>query len=257
MRVGWLVVLAACGRIDFNPGSDAATVTGRCAAPVGHDEDGDGVDDACDGCPHIPDPEQIDTDGDGVDDICDPNPTIPTESIALFDPFTSLRPEWVLSGAMPTIVGDSAVIDALAGDAVMELEGAPAMDYFELGGAVGTAQVPSVKVEMYVKGTTQGYYYCELYDHGGATINFDLAYTLDGAAYGTGPIASLEAPLANGPFVLSLDHRPPKVVCGTRWPPGDDDQEPIPAVTEDRVGLHVVSDEVRLDYFIQIHTSQN
>lgn len=254
MRAGWVVVLAACGRIDFGSATDAASV-GRCAAPVGHDEDGDGVDDACDGCPHIPDPEQLDSDGDGVDDLCDPNPTTPTESIAMFDPFTSLRATWVLAGAMPTIVGDSAVIDALATDSVLELDGVPATDYYEFGGAVGAVQEPGVKVEIYVKGTQAGYYYCELYDHGGATINFDLAYTLDGATYNTGPITSLQAPLANGSFVISLDHRPPTVTCGTRWPPGDDDREPIPSgIDETRVGLHVVSDQVRIDYFIQIHT---
>jgi len=254
MRVGWIVALAACGRFGFDAGVDAPTA---CANAVGHDEDGDGIDDACDGCPHIADPEQIDSDGDGVDDICDPNPTVPTESIVRFDPFTSLRPMWTISGAVPTIDGDSATIDALGSDSVIELDDPPTTDYFEFGGAIGAAQPPDVQVEIYVKGPQSGYYYCELYDHGGSTINFDLAYTLDGTSYATGPVTNLQAPLANAPYVISLDQRPPNVGCGTKWPPGDTNREPIPTgLAADRVALHVIHAQVRIDYFIQIHTSQ-
>ena len=253
--VSALALAAACGRLDFGVVPDA-TVIARCANAVGHDEDGDGIDDACDGCPHIYDPEQIDSDGDGVDDVCDPNPTIPTESIALFDPFTSLRPIWMLSGgATPTIVGDSAVIDALNSDSVMALSVVPATDYFEFGGSVGAAQPPNVKVEISVKGNQPGYYYCELFDFGGTNINFDFAYTLDGTNYATGPITQLQAPLANAPFVLSLQHAPGSAVCGTKWPPGASDQDPIPqGLGEDSLELHVSSDQVRVDYFSQIPT---
>jgi hypothetical protein len=71
-----LVSVAACGRIGF--------LAEPCAHPAGHDEDGDGIDDACDVCPHLPDPAQIDTDGDGVGDACDPEPTIPRQQFLLF-----------------------------------------------------------------------------------------------------------------------------------------------------------------------------
>jgi Domain of unknown function (DUF4114)/IPT/TIG domain len=40
----------------------------RCDGP---DADGDGVADVCDGCPSVPDPEQLDRDGDLVGDACD------------------------------------------------------------------------------------------------------------------------------------------------------------------------------------------
>ncbi len=255
MRVGWIVVLAACGRFGFDAGVDGSSAR-SCAAPVGHDEDGDGIDDACDGCPHIADPDQIDSDGDGVDDICDPNPTVATESIARFDPFTSLSPMWTVIGVVPTVSGDSITIDALGTSAVIELDDPPTLDYYEFGGAIGAAQPPDVKVEIYIKGPQAGYYYCELYDHGGATINFDLAYTLDGTNYSTGPITDLQAPLANAPYVISLDQRPPNVGCGTKWPPGDTDHEPIPpGLAATSVGFHVNADQIRIDYFIQIHTS--
>ena len=254
MRVAWLVVFAACGRFGFDATVDAPAPA--CAIAVGHDEDGDGIDDACDGCPHIADPDQIDSDGDGVDDVCDPNPSVPTESIVRFDPFTSLRPMWTVMGATPTIDGDSATIDALGSDGVIELDDPPTFDYYEFGGAVGLNRQPDNKVEIYVKGPQAGYYYCELYDHGASMINFDLAYTLDGTTYATGPITPLQAPLANAAFVISLDQRPPNVDCGTSWPPSDTDHEPIPiGLAANRVALHVINDQVRIDYFIQIHTS--
>jgi hypothetical protein len=49
--------------------------SGRCAGNVcaGADRDGDGVADAVDNCPTVPNPEQRDTDGDGVGDACDPD----------------------------------------------------------------------------------------------------------------------------------------------------------------------------------------
>ena len=253
MRV-WIVGLLlaqACGRIGFSPGD-----AGDCA-PVGHDEDGDGIDDACDGCPHVFDPDQTDTDGDGVDDICDPDPTVPAESIAIFDPFTSQLPIWTIGGATPTFDGDSAVVDATSDDVTLELADAPALDHYEFGGSIGASFPPNVKIEITIRADDQHYYYCELYDFGGTTIHFDRAYTVDGMRYFTGTITDLQAPLANGRFVLSLARRPPQVTCGTTWPPGASVPDAIPSgISEDHVGLHLAGDQVRLDYFIQIHSSQ-
>src|SRR6266566_564910 len=45
--------------------------------PSAEDTDGDGISDAQDNCPAIPNPAQTDTDGDGVGDLCDPCPLAP------------------------------------------------------------------------------------------------------------------------------------------------------------------------------------
>lgn len=85
MAARWVVagmVVAACGRLDF----DAQPVAGDASA--GHDEDGDGIPDAVDVCPHIADPDQLDTDGDGVGDACDFDPTTPSQHWIAFAPLT-------------------------------------------------------------------------------------------------------------------------------------------------------------------------
>lgn len=92
-----LIALAGCGRVGFDAGArdggaqmtpdDATTElpadVRSDSLPVGHDEDGDGVPDSADSCPHLLGP-QLDSDGDGVGDACDPNPTVARDTIALF-----------------------------------------------------------------------------------------------------------------------------------------------------------------------------
>jgi len=82
MRWATVVLLAAaCGRVDFGArASDAFVVD----AVTGHDEDGDGVPDIIDVCPHLPDPDQLDSDGDGIGDACDPEPNNPRQKLVRF-----------------------------------------------------------------------------------------------------------------------------------------------------------------------------
>jgi hypothetical protein len=93
----WLVLglVAGCGRVDFG----AVSADAAPDMVVGHDEDGDGVPDAIDVCPCVPDPLQLDGDGDGVGDECDPQPMVPGQHLILFatmqpgdNPFTLTNP---------------------------------------------------------------------------------------------------------------------------------------------------------------------
>jgi hypothetical protein len=87
-----VLTLAACGRLGFGTTSttDADPTHDTVATCGGHDEDGDGIGDACDVCPTDPDPDQADRDGDGVGDACDPHPDTPGDKLVMFSPHVDM-----------------------------------------------------------------------------------------------------------------------------------------------------------------------
>lgn len=82
------LALAGCGRLEFGIVTDANVETISDVSLVGHDEDGDLIDDAIDPCPHLA-TVTPDNDSDGIGDACDPEPLTPTEQAPLF---WTLRP---------------------------------------------------------------------------------------------------------------------------------------------------------------------
>lgn len=255
MRARWILfALAACGRLGFGAqdGGGSATCT-----PVGHDEDGDGIDDACDDCPHVADPAQLDGDGDGVGDVCDPNPTSPREHITMFDPMTTRRPEWRFDFLPPSYTGDSIMVDTTNGDFLMTLTATPSTDYDEVGGSLG-AQNPAheVKIKVDARSASKAYYYCEIYDDTTSNrVNFDLAWTLDGTAYSTGNLQPMLNPLQNGHFTAGMRIAPPNVACTTAWSPGATNMQAIPgALVAQVLDFEFRGLVVTIDYFVQIHT---
>jgi len=79
---------------DVEPDNPADVVvdvppdTSTCT-PIGHDEDGDGRDDACDNCPTYFNEDQADTDGDGLGDACEsPWNDALLDMVMTFDAFT-------------------------------------------------------------------------------------------------------------------------------------------------------------------------
>lgn len=78
---------------DGSPGDGPLAIdSGPDSGPVGHDEDGDGIDDALDNCPHDSNGMQRDfgemnagRTPDGVGDACDPDPDQPGNAILFFD----------------------------------------------------------------------------------------------------------------------------------------------------------------------------
>src|SRR5262250_942634 len=94
------VLAIGCGRIGFEEPGD----------PSGHDEDGDGVPDVVDVCPHIADPAQRDADGDRVGDACDIEPNAARQSILWFSPMTELDSRFATMGTWSP-EGDDIVSD--------------------------------------------------------------------------------------------------------------------------------------------------
>jgi hypothetical protein len=205
-----LLALAGCGRISFDGLASDGGGDARVCTPVGHDEDGDGVDDACDVCPQLAGP-QTDTDGDGVGDACDLHPEA-LDTLTLFDAFTTRRPEWTSSTSV-SWQGDTVDLPG-AGDSIgIERIGTPARASFELGGTVqlggaGTRQI-AIEARMGVAA-----YYCEIYDDGAGTLSLSLTYTPDGVAHPH--VQDMLIPgtrFENAPFRIVMDNRRPDVQC--------------------------------------------
>jgi hypothetical protein len=254
-RIGWalLLVTAGCGRLSFDELTDSG---GPCLAAIGHDEDHDGVDDACDGCPHIADALQSNSDGDGVNDACDPNPVSPREHIFFFDPFIAAGSSWSVEGGLTeTYANDSMLLDTRGGYLFLRRLGPlPAFDVLEFGGAVGGRAGPESKIQTSLFSSAVPYYYCELYDTT-ATVNFDLAWTYNGTQYFTSSIMTMQTPLVDDSLTLTTILAPPNVTCRTSWPPAGNTTNPIPAgIDAIGYGLQVYGLEIRLDYFVQIRT---
>jgi hypothetical protein len=247
VRAGWLLALACgCGRISF------ASI---CVNATNHDEDGDGIDDACDGCPHIPDPEQIDSDGDGVDDVCDPHPTMPIDHIVFFDPFTHQLPVWDITLPGATYTGDAISADTRPQGGAVTKADAPATDVYTFGAVLGAASTSGFhQVRLYVGSPPDLGYYCELYEDATSGSFFGITYTHDGVIFvSLGKVA--EQPLGNGPVHLELDHTPPTLSCHTDWPKATPLTANIPSgFAPDHVGFGIGGLVVEVDYFIQIHS---
>ena len=259
-RQVWLGVVCAaigCGRISFDrigDVTDDATVDAVPCHPVGHDEDLDGIDDACDVCPHVADPMQLDTDGDGVGDACDPAPNSPHEHITFFDPFTGQRPEWSIVGAAAhSFTGDSLLIDAMGtADEYATLAIVPTTDFFQLGGMVmgGDAGVRQLTV---TADNAPAQVYCELYDDA-SSFTFEISHSDDGSTYVSDQTTALAGRFQNQDLALAMRHTPARIDCTSSWPGAIPLTNPHPALTPNVLGFYVEGIVFRADYFVVIHT---
>ena len=246
----WLVAVAACGRFGFEPVDDARNTCG------GHDEDGDGIGDTCDVCPHIADPDQADSDGDGVGDACDPHPAEPRDRIAFFDPFVAPDPNWTTFGEPFSYANDALIFDATgAGYSTLLRPTAIANDTFQFGAHFDGASSGDRQVTLIGQSAGNPYYYCELYDSGQPITKFAITYTLDNNGFMSPAMTTAKAPLGNGDFVLVFHNdRTTGLTCHTTWPNATDITAILPAITPDSVAMGFQHVKGRVDYFIQIHS---
>lgn len=96
---------------------DAADdVDTACSTAIGHDEDSDGVDDGCDNCPHVANPDQAESDDDDLGDACDSDPR--TNCLVYFDPMTELPATTSAIGTWAAIDGSLVQQDVDTGGAI-------------------------------------------------------------------------------------------------------------------------------------------
>lgn len=171
MRTVLLLVTAAlvvgCGRFGFD-GTSAPDGAPDGAPPdlaaIAHDEDGDGLGDGVDPCPHVAG-DDTDGDGDGVGDACDPDPAVGGNRIRSFStlaggdhPFTDL------STLVQEADGLRFTGDSLGVSIAMPFANARFELGFEIFGQVGTGQH---QIASGARGTDP-YYFVELNENLGA-----------------------------------------------------------------------------------------
>jgi hypothetical protein len=253
VRSAVLLLVAACGRLCFDARpSDAALDAAPCV-PVGtHDEDGDGVVDSCDVCPHLADVAQTDTDGDRVGDACDPEIDQPRQRIAIFDPFTSIAAWTPISTVVPESDGVSLGGVGLTGS--LRRDFVPTTDTLVIGArtfATGTGQrLFAIIFKEVADGKA---FYCELFEDPNAMLL--LTYTLDGMTFVHPDFVGTSA-LANGRGALAVAIDATSGTCQLAWNamtysatgarPSEIDLQVV--------ALYAENVDVDLDYFLQIRT---
>jgi hypothetical protein len=274
-------MLVACGRFGFGDSrkrvdassvgtddggpEDSATDDGAspiadaflCVGGTAHDEDGDGIRDACDVCPHISDVGQADGDGDRVGDACDPEPTIGRQQIVVFDGFASLDLAWTSNGG--AIISDQLVLDARGGTSRQVFRTfTPTNDIFIIGSSTGAGDVSTHHMSFgWRPSSGAGNAYCELYDTGSSTLT-QFTWTLNDSTYmHAGTMTWSGARLANGSGTFSFELTAATVSCSSTWQTVtiNTGNAARPAVAAQRLFIYSENLLMRVNYFIQIRTN--
>ena len=149
------LALAACGRWNFDPLQDDAA--------TGHDEDGDGIVDADDPCPHVAG-DRTDEDADGVGDACDPVLNDPRQRYLLFATLMPGDQPFVDVGLLGQEADALRCRDSLGLVIARSIAGTVRVDLgFDIDAVIGTGQH---QVGGGVERGAEPYYFVELDDDG-------------------------------------------------------------------------------------------
>ncbi len=265
LRVFAVVVLAGCGRVRFDDvsgsgaidasglGDDAADATLFVCNPIGHDEDADGTDDACDVCPHLSGSQQ-DGDGDRVGDDCDLEPTLPNQQIVFFDAFSAFDPAWTTDNGA-SVGGDELVLDAVDRSRSIHRPYTLGQDWFLLGLTTGPSGAGNHLVSLVTSPNSGGTgFYCEMYNDGTTVTMF--TYSPDGASFLHDGIATWAQPLVNGGGTFEYLLTGPEARCRSVW--NGDVRSTVgtrPAtITPERLTLYAENIDAQVAWIIQIRT---
>ena len=212
-----LVALAGC-RINFDLLDDAAT-----DARPPHDEDGDGVLDSDDVCPHLPDPTQLDLDGDRVGDLCDQQPSVPVQTLVYFDPLIDMS-GWTLITGLVTETGESLHVDATID--YLELKRALPFQFGVIEVAAEITEHPTVAQHQFTLSATDDivgpHHYIEVYESGTSAGYTAVSYS-DGTSFTPLMQSPMTSGLHTGTFQLQLQARPQPTLMQAlaRWEPNE------------------------------------
>jgi hypothetical protein len=267
-----VVLLGACGRLRFedrpitgdggggdggDDGNGSMTDAFVCVAGgTSHDEDGDGIRDACDVCPHIADPGQADMDGDRVGDACDPEPMIARQSIVFFDGFETLDSAWTNSGGV--VQSDQLVLDARGATAKEVYRPVTVVDeQFIIGAVTGNGDATGAHISLVTAPSGPSGFYCEIFDDGAQTST-QLTWTYNGTSYSHAGTSTWAADrVANGSGTFEFHVTPSTVFCTSTWNGninGGNGARPTGIATDD---FHLYSENLltRVDWVIDIRTN--
>lgn len=246
--------------------------TEPCANPVLHDEDLDGLDDACDPCPHVSG-DALDSDGDRVGDVCDPAPLEPRQHIAFFDAFTTVQTGWAYNDH-GTLVAGALHVDALPmpgsedADAVVDLHTQTGELRIALGGTIAgrmsDADVPAIVVEFGHKSWLD-LHAVEIFRE--ATI-FER-YTTEPTPEPSGKVRlaehALDQQMALGPWSMQIDESvaQQRIAVDARMPgnpavlglTADTTRGRSPLAANDLIRVFVMNLDLRIDYMVLIETA--
>lgn len=169
LRFGVLAVLASGCRVNFGSQPDANgnvdAVDAAADALLGHDEDGDGIPDTADFCPHIPEAANLDSDGDLVGDVCDRNSASAKQSWLLFSPMGALPGFQVGPTGAWTMNGDDWHYDDVASQSQLIRDGLVRDVDVWVGFDVETLGTGGIQAAIVINGSAP-YWYAELFDGG-------------------------------------------------------------------------------------------